>query len=87
MVLDLANFRNAQWMFYPPEKLNVTAREAYHDGKKGKLSYYAPWGDVVMFYKSFGSAPRLYELGRAVQGVEHMKDLSGTIRIRKGGTP
>ena len=31
--LDLTNFRDAQWMFYPPDKLNVTAREAYHDGK------------------------------------------------------
>ena len=40
--LDLTNFRDAQWMFYPPEKLNVSARETYHDGKKGELSYYAP---------------------------------------------
>ena len=31
--LALSNFRDAQWMFYPPDKLNVTAREAYHDGK------------------------------------------------------
>jgi len=51
--LDLTNFRDAQWMFYPPEKLNVTAREAYHDGKKGELSYYEPWGDVFMLYKDF----------------------------------
>ena len=32
--LDLSNFRDAQWMFYPPERLNVTARKAYHDGEK-----------------------------------------------------
>jgi hypothetical protein len=32
--LELTNFRDAQWMFYPPEKLNVKAEEAYHDGKK-----------------------------------------------------
>jgi hypothetical protein len=41
--LDLTNFRDAQWMFYPPEKLSVTAREAHHDGKKGELSYYEPY--------------------------------------------
>lgn len=39
LTLDLTNFRDAQWMFYPPRKLNVTARESYHDGKKGELSY------------------------------------------------
>ena len=39
LALELTNFRDAQWMFYPPEKLGVTAREAYHGGKKGELSY------------------------------------------------
>lgn len=85
--LDLTNFRNAKWMFYPPEKLNVTSGEAYHDGKKGELSYYAPWGDVVMFYARFGSAAGLYELGQAKSGTEHIKGLSGTIRIEKGTFP
>ena len=64
----------------------MAANEAYHDGKKGELSYYAPWGDVVMFYGSFGSAPGLYELGHAVSGGEHIKVMSGTIRIMKGNT-
>jgi len=85
--LDLSNFRDAQWMFYPPEKLSVTAREAYHDGKKGELSYYAPWGDVVMFYGNFGSAPGLCELGHAVSGSEYIKDMSGAIRVEKGNDP
>jgi hypothetical protein len=38
LTLDLDNFRDAQWMFYPPKKLNVKPREAYHDGKKCELS-------------------------------------------------
>ena len=36
--LKLENFRDAQWMFYPPNTLNVAPDEAYHDGKKGELS-------------------------------------------------
>ena len=87
LTLDLNNFRDAQWMFYPPEKLNVTAKEAYHDGKKGELSYYAPWGDVFMFYKDFGSASGLYELGHAVSGNEFIQSMSGTIRVEKGNGP
>jgi hypothetical protein len=82
--LDLTNFRDVQWMFYPPKKVSVTAREAYHDGKKGELSYYEPWGDVVMFYGCFGSATGLYELGYAVSGSEHIEVMSGMIRIEKG---
>ena len=85
--LELTNFRDAQWMFYPPEKLSVTAREAYHDGKKGELSYYAPWGDVVMFYGRFGSAAGLYELGHAISGSEFIQGMSGTIQIEKVSVP
>ena len=82
--LDLTNFGNARWMFYPPEKLSVTAREAYRDGKKSELSYYEPWGDVVMFYSGFWSAAGLYELGYAVSGNEYIQGMSGTVRIEKG---
>jgi hypothetical protein len=35
--LELSNFRDAQWMFYPPEKLTVTSGEAYHDGEKRRI--------------------------------------------------
>ena len=42
LILELENFRDAQWMFYPPEELGVTDAEVYHDGRRGELSYYAP---------------------------------------------
>ncbi|BBO74224.1 hypothetical protein DSCW_16410 [Desulfosarcina widdelii] len=81
--LDLTNFRDAQWMFYPPEKLNVTAREAYHDGKKGELSYYEPWGDVFMLYKDFYAGDEMHRLGINVTGIEEIAKMSGSARIEK----
>lgn len=81
--LDLTNFRDAQWMFYPPEKLNVTADEAYHDGKKGELSYYAPWGDVFMLYKDFYAGDEMHRLGIGLSGVDAIEGMSGHVSIRK----
>jgi hypothetical protein len=81
--LDLTNFRDAQWMFYPPEKLNVTAREAYHDGKKGELGYYAPWGDVFMLYKDFYAGDEMHRLGINVTGIEEIVKMSGNALIEK----
>jgi hypothetical protein len=81
--LGLTNFRDAQWMFYPPEKLKVTAREAYHDGKKGELSYYAPWGDVFMLYKDFYAGDEMHRLGINVTGIEEIARMSGSARIEK----
>jgi hypothetical protein len=81
--LDLTNFRDAQWMFYPPEKLSVTAREAYHDGKKGELSYYEPWGDVFMLYKDFYAGDEMHRLGINLTGIEEIAEMSGSARIEK----
>ena len=77
--LELTNFRDAQWMFYPPKKLDVTAREAYHEGKKGELSYYEPWGDVFMLYKYFYAGDEMHRLGINVTGIEEIEEMSGSV--------
>jgi hypothetical protein len=81
--LDLTNFRDAQWMFYPPEKLSVTAREAYHDGKKGELSYYEPWGDVFMLYKDFHAGDKMHRIGVGLTGIDQIVAMSGSALIEK----
>ncbi|ACS81611.1 cyclophilin-like fold protein [Maridesulfovibrio salexigens] len=81
--LDLSNFRNAQWMFYPPEKLSVTKDEAYHDGKKGELSYYEPWGDAFMLYKDFYAGDEMHRLGVGLSGIDEIAHMSGKAIIKK----
>jgi len=81
--LDVKDFGGNEKIFYPPNKLS-TANTPSANSKKGSLSYYAPWGDVVMFYKDFGSAPGLYELGNAVSGAENISQMRETILIEKG---
>ena len=81
--LELSNFRDAQWMFYPPKKLKVTSREAYHDGKKGELSYYAPWGDVFMLYKDFYAGDEMHRLGVGISGIDEIEAMSGTVQIER----
>lgn len=79
--LELENFREAQWMFYPPEKLSVTDSEAYHDGKKGELSYYAPWGDVFMLYEDFYAGDEMHRLGVSLDGIDNIAEMSGSVQI------
>ena len=84
--IEVENFGNNEKIFYPPKKLN-TADTPQANAQTGTLAYYAPWGDVVMFYGSFSSAAGLYELGHAVSGSEHIQGMSGNIRIEKGHNP
>ncbi len=78
--IEVKNYSNDEKIFYPPKKLATQNTPAAH-AKAGTLAYYAPWGDVVMFYRDFGSASGLYELGKAVLGAEHIGSLSGTVII------
>ena len=84
--IKVENYSDNEKIFYPPKKLN-TSDTLLADAKAGTLAYYAPWGDVVMFYKKFGSATGLYELGQAVSGSENLSGMSGSIQVEKDLTP
>lgn len=82
LTLDVENYSNNEKIFYPPRELK-TSDTPKSDGRKGSLAYYAPWGDVVMFYDSASSASGLYELGTVVSGQDDISELSGRITISK----
>ncbi len=80
--IDIENYSNNEKIFHPPQKL-PTHKTPLADARNGTLAYYAPWGNVVMFYADFGAARGLYELGVVLSGREHIKSMSGTIQIKK----
>jgi len=79
--LELRNFRDAQWMFWPPERLNVTPQEAYHDGIRGELSYYEPWGNAFMLYRDFYARDQMHRLGINHTGIDEIANMSGSARV------
>lgn len=82
LTVNVENFGGDEKIFYPRKKLRVLgAKKA--DAKAGTLAYYAPWGDVAIFYKNFGTATGLYELGSAVSGEGTIVSLSGEVTLRR----
>ena len=84
--IKVENYSHNEKIFYPPKKLNTTDTPQA-DAKAGTLAYYAPWGNVVMFYGDFGSAAGLYELGHVTSGSEYIPEMSGSIQIEKDSAP
>ncbi len=80
--VEVKNYSDNEKIFYPPHKL-PTDGTPLADAVEGTLAYYAPWGNVVIFYKDFGKASGLYELGSVVSGREHIRDISGMVEIRE----
>ncbi|MFW9912348.1 MAG: cyclophilin-like fold protein [Candidatus Thorarchaeota archaeon] len=87
LTIAIEDYSNNEKIFYPPEKLDTTDMPLAN-AQSGTLAYYAPWGNVAIFYDSFGSASGLYELGNVISGGEHIRNMSGTINITevKNGT-
>lgn len=83
--VDVENYGDNEKIFYPPKSLDVNQTPLLESGSEGTLGYFAPWGDVVMYYGSCGSYNGLYVLGEAISGSEHIKDLSGNLHIVKEG--
>lgn len=80
LTMEVEDYSTNEKIFYPPQELDVTDAPLA-EGGAGILAYYAPWGDVVMFYDSFGTNGSLYELGEAVSGGELIGQMRGTITV------
>ncbi|MGA9518633.1 MAG: cyclophilin-like fold protein [Trichococcus sp.] len=80
--ISVENYGNNEKIFYPPTKLN-TSNTPSAEGPAGTLAYFEPWGNVVMYYGSFGRYRGLYDLGIAISGGEHIKELTGEISVTK----
>ena len=80
LTVEVENFSTNEKVFYPPQELDTTDTPLA-EGGAGTLAYYAPWGDVVLFYDSFSANGSLYGLGEAGSGAESIGQMSGTITV------
>ena len=80
LTMEVENYSTNEKIFYPPEELDTSDSPLPQAGA-GTLAYYAPWGDVVMFYGDYNENSSLYELGQIVSGAELVSEMSGTITI------
>ena len=80
LTVEVEDFSTNEKVFYPPQELDTTDTPLAVGGA-GTLAYYAPWGDVVLFYDSFSANGSLFELGEAVSGAEDISQMAGTITV------
>lgn len=80
LTIEVEDYSTNEKIFYPPQELD-TADSPLAASGAGTLAYYAPWGDVVMFYGDYSENASLYELGQAVSGAELVGQMMGTVII------
>ena len=56
-----------------PARLSAAGSPAGFDPDVGTVAYFAPWGNLAVFYRDFGYSNGLVELGTVVSGLEVLK--------------
>ena len=69
VTLSLEDYAATEKISYLPEKLSVAGAPAGFDPSVGDLTYYAPWGNLAIFYKDAGYAQGLVQLGKIDTGM------------------
>lgn len=78
------DFNSTEKIFYLSKKLNTQNEPDGINPKAGDITYYAPWGNISIFYKNFRYSNNLIYLGKFenVSDVEKLSNIKGNFDIR-----
>jgi len=73
LTLMLEDYAATEKIAYPPRKLSTASAPEGFTPSAGDITYYAPWGNLALFHKSFRYSSGLVSLGRIEAGAELLK--------------
>lgn len=80
--LNLEDFANEK-IASLSHKLTTQQASARYQGKANDITYYAPWGNLALFYGDGPNASGLIYLGHFQQDISEILPKAKTIRIEK----
>ncbi|OQW88525.1 MAG: hypothetical protein BWK72_09125 [Rhodoferax ferrireducens] len=80
LTLKLDDYAATEKIAYLPKKLTTQGAPAGIDPAPGDVTYYAPWGNLAIFYRDFGYSTSLIKLGRIDTGIGALA-VRGTVTI------
>ncbi|HWB24900.1 MAG TPA: cyclophilin-like fold protein [Chitinophagaceae bacterium] len=80
LTLTLTDYAATEKVSDLPKRLTTTDAPAGYKPSAGDITYYAPWGNLAIFYKGFGYAGGLVPLGKIINGIEHFK-VAGSLQV------
>lgn len=78
--LMLKDYASTEKISDLPKKLTTQGAPAGIDPEVGDITYYAPWGNLAIFYRDFGYATGLVKLGHIDTGIEAL-NVSGPVQV------
>lgn len=70
LTLTLEDYAGTEKVSDLPRRLSTEGAPSGSDPSIGDITYYAPWGNLAIFYRDFGYASGLVILGQLEGGIE-----------------
>ena len=80
LTLTLQDYAKTEKISDLPKKLTTEGAPTGSDPSVGDIAYYAPWGNLALFYKDFGYSKGLIILGKVDSGTEAL-DVPGSMTV------
>lgn len=82
LTLPFEDYAETEKIAYLPRKLTTQTAPEGIDPQVGDIAYYAPWGNLAIYYRDFGYSIGLIRLGRITSGLDALTaQPSGTLTI------
>ncbi len=81
LTLTFEDFNNTEKIATLPTELSTEGLPSEYTPAIGDFSYYAPWGNVSVFYKDFRYSNSLYKLGTIESGTEIFENMNGDFEV------
>lgn len=79
--LTLKDYASTEKVADLSRKLSTEGAPAGVDPELGDIAYYAPWGNLALYYRDFGYSRGLVRLGRIETGIEALASLDSPVTI------
>jgi hypothetical protein len=76
LTLPLTDYAGTEKTSDLPAQLSTSDAPAGTDPQIGDITYYAPWGNLAIFYNDFGYSQGLVKLGHIDSGIDELAGIS-----------
>jgi hypothetical protein len=80
ITLTLKDYAGTEKISDLPKRLSTENAPSGSDPSVGDITYYAPWGNLAIFYKDFGYSSGLVILGKIESGIESL-NVAGSVKM------
>ena len=82
LTIKFEDYNNTEKIAMLDTKLDTTDAPSGYDPQIGDFAYYAPWGNLSVFYKDFRYSNSLIKLGTFENGIDKMKNIVDGTEIK-----